>query len=129
KQLLSGKWDMERVWLRREEGLDFDLRLAAPAIALDLTASTVMLGDGTSLEFDGLVVATGAAPSTLPGFEDALLLRTLDDSRRLQAELKPGARIAVIGAGFIGSEVAATARELGCDVTIVEVLPRPLARV
>jgi NADPH-dependent 2,4-dienoyl-CoA reductase/sulfur reductase-like enzyme len=129
KQYLSGKWDMDRVWLRREEGLDFDMRLGVAATGLDVEAGVVTLDDGTALPFDGLVIATGASPRTLPGFEDAIVLRTLDDCRRLQHSLKPRARVAVIGAGFIGSEVAATARELGCEVTIVEVLPRPLARV
>ncbi|HZN14217.1 MAG TPA: FAD-dependent oxidoreductase [Acidimicrobiales bacterium] len=129
KQYLSGKWDMDKVWLRIEDGFDADLRLGVAAVALDVAARALTLADGGTLAYDGLVLATGASPRTLPGFEDALLLRTLDDSRRLQASLTPGAKVTVIGAGFIGSEVASTAAELGCDVTIVEVLPRPLARV
>ncbi len=129
KQYLAGTWDMDRVWLRMEEGIDFDLRLGVAATALDLAGGALTLFDESALPFDGLVIATGASPRTLPGFDDALVLRTLDDSRRLRERLKPGVRVAVIGAGFIGSEVAATARELGCEATIVEVLPRPLARV
>jgi NADPH-dependent 2,4-dienoyl-CoA reductase/sulfur reductase-like enzyme len=120
---------MDRVWLRVDEEADFDLRLGVAATALDLGGRTLTLEDGIELAFDGLVVATGAHPRALPGFDDAILLRTLDDARRLQTSLEPGKKIAVIGAGFIGSEVASTARERGCDVTIVEVLPRPLARV
>jgi NADPH-dependent 2,4-dienoyl-CoA reductase/sulfur reductase-like enzyme len=120
---------MDRVTLRMEEGLDVDLRLGVAATALDLASRALTLADGVELTFDGLVIATGASPRTLPGFEDAFVLRTLDDSRQLRAALQPGARVAVIGAGFIGSEVAATAVQLGCQATIVEVLPRPLARV
>jgi NADPH-dependent 2,4-dienoyl-CoA reductase/sulfur reductase-like enzyme len=129
KQYLSGKWDLDRVWLRTEDGAEFDLRLGVAAAALDVASRTVVLADGVELGFDGLVIATGATPRTLPGFDDAILLRTLDDAHRLKPLLEPGRRIAVIGAGFIGSEVASTARERGCDVTIVEMLPRPLARV
>jgi NADPH-dependent 2,4-dienoyl-CoA reductase/sulfur reductase-like enzyme len=129
KQYLSGKWDMERVWLRIEEGIDFDLRLGIGATALDVAAGELALADGVTLAFDGLVIATGATPRTLPGFEGAVVLRTLDDARRLKEALTPGAKVAVVGAGFIGSEVASTAVELGCDTTIIEMLPRPLARV
>jgi NADPH-dependent 2,4-dienoyl-CoA reductase/sulfur reductase-like enzyme len=129
KQFLAGKWDMDRVWLRREDGLDFDLRLGAAVSSLDLAAGKVETADGFAVPFDGLVIATGATPRTLPGYEDAIVLRTLDDARRLKAALQIGARVTVIGAGFIGSEVASTAVELGCDVTLIEVLPRPLARV
>ena len=129
KQHLSGKWDMDKVWLRREAGVELDLRLGLGATGLDAPAGTITLVDGTDLGFDGLVIATGATPRRLPGFDDAVVLRTLDDARALKAALVPGAKVAVIGAGFIGSEVAATATELGCHVTVVEVLPRPLARV
>lgn len=129
KQYLAGTWDMERVWLRMEDNLEMDLRLGTAAVGLDVEARQVTLAGGDELTYDGLVIATGASPRGLPGFEGAVMLRTLDDAHRLQRHLKPGGRIAVIGAGFIGSEVAATARELGCDVTIYEVLPRPLARV
>ena len=129
KQYLSGAWDLDRVWLRIEEGIDFDLRLGVAAASLDVAAGEVTLADGVQLEFDGLVIATGAVPRTLPGFEDAIVLRTLDDADRLKAALKPGATVAVIGAGFIGLEVASTAVSLGCETTVIEVLPRPLARV
>nr|MBA3654703.1 FAD-dependent oxidoreductase [Actinomycetota bacterium] len=129
KQFLSGAWDMDRVWLRMEEGLDFDLRLDISAVAVDSDTSTVTLNDGIALPFDGLVIATGASPRALPGFDDAVVLRTLDDARRLRTSLQPGARVTVVGAGFIGSEVAATAVAMGCQVEIVEALAKPLARV
>ena len=129
KQYLAGTWDMDRVWLRVEEGVDFDLRLGVAAVGLDVAAGEVALDGGERLAFDGLVIATGASPRTLPGFDDAVVLRTLDDARRLKESLKPGAKVAVVGAGFIGLEVASTAVALGCETTVIEVLPRPLARV
>ena len=76
------------------------------------------------------MIATGAAARRLPvagGLANVHYLRTLADARRLRAELREGARLAVVGAGFIGQEVASTARDAGAEVTIVEALPAPLA--
>src|ERR1700722_10147548 len=109
KQFLAGTWGLERVLLRPAEkitALGLDLRLGHVAGALDVDGHALELDDGTTLRFDGLVLATGAHPRTLPG-----------------------ARVVVVGAGFIGSEVAATCRGLGARVTVVEALPQPLARV
>ena len=84
------------------------------------------------MTFDGLVIATGASVRRLPGqadLEGIFVLRTLDESLALRAALTTGSpRVVVVGAGFIGAEVAATARGLGCEVTIVEALPVPLVR-
>jgi NADPH-dependent 2,4-dienoyl-CoA reductase/sulfur reductase-like enzyme len=129
KQYLAGAWDMDRVWLRIEEGIDFDLRLGVAAASLDIAAGELTLADGVALAFDGLILATGATPRTLLGFDDAIVLRTLDHCQQLKGALQPGKTVAIIGAGFIGLEVASTAVGLGCDVTVIEVLPRPLARV
>ena len=99
------------------------------------TARTLRTDDGDELAFDGLIVATGAAARPLPGTESLAAvrtLRTLDDClaiRRTLLEAGEGARVVVIGAGFIGSEVAATCRTLGAEVTVVEALPTPLGRV
>jgi NADPH-dependent 2,4-dienoyl-CoA reductase/sulfur reductase-like enzyme len=95
----------------------------------------VSLDDGTDLHYDGLIIATGARARTLPGTEGlpgVHTLRTLDDAQGLIEDLAaagPGAHVVVIGAGFIGSEVAATCRGLGNEVTVVEALPTPLGRV
>ena len=81
---------------------------------------------------DGIVIATGARPREMPGAEGiggVYTLRTLDDCLALKAEFETGPKVAVIGAGFIGAEVAATARGLGLDVTVIEMLATPLARV
>ena len=78
------------------------------------------------------MIATGGAARRLrflEGYENVHGLRTLADARRLQAELRPGARLAIVGAGFIGQEVAATARQLGVEVTMIEALETPLAPI
>lgn len=79
------------------------------------------------LPFDGLVIATGAAPITLPGDGPQHVLRTIDDARRLRSQLREGARIAIVGAGWIGAEVATAAAAKGCAVTVVEAADAPLA--
>jgi 3-phenylpropionate/trans-cinnamate dioxygenase ferredoxin reductase subunit len=79
------------------------------------------------LPFDGLVIATGAAPITLPGDGPQHVLRTIDDARRLRAGLREGARIVIVGAGWIGAEVATAAAGKGCTVTVVEAADTPLA--
>lgn len=107
-----------------------ELILGRRATALHVPEQRVELDDGESLRYDALVIATGAAPRTLPfleGFENAISLRTLEDSRRLRCELASGARLAIIGAGFIGQEVASTARAAGVEVVVIEALERPLA--
>ncbi|MFG6193762.1 NAD(P)/FAD-dependent oxidoreductase [Nonomuraea sp. JJY05] len=77
--------------------------------------------------YDGLVIATGAEPIRLPGDGPQHVLRTLDDAHELRAVLVPGARVAIIGAGWIGAEVATAARRAGCAVTVIEAGPAPLA--
>ncbi len=135
KQFLVGDWDAERIALRKHENMEMlgaDWRLGVPASGLDLEARAVLLGDGTSVSYDALVLATGAAPRTLPGQPEAAgihVLRTLGDSMALRDELaEPGVRVVVIGAGFIGLEVAASARKLGAEVVVLEGLPAPLIR-
>ncbi|MFC5142764.1 NAD(P)/FAD-dependent oxidoreductase [Actinomycetospora rhizophila] len=112
--------------------LDVELVLGTPATALDTAARTVTVGD-RMLSYDGLVVATGAHARTLPGTEDiggVHTVRTLDDAIALRAALRAehARRLTVVGAGFIGSEVAAVGRKLGLEVTILEALETPLAR-
>jgi NADPH-dependent 2,4-dienoyl-CoA reductase/sulfur reductase-like enzyme len=135
KKFLSGEWDTDRVALRKEDELgkvEVDLRLGVQAERLDPVSQRVHLSDGTAVDYDGLVLATGSVVRRLPGQPELpgiFTLRTLDDSLALRDGLVDGSpRVVVIGAGFIGSEVAATARGLGREVAIVEVLPVPLAR-
>ena len=135
KQYLAGTWDLDRVTLRTPEKIDelgLDLRLGRRATGLDLAAKSVALDDGSAVSFDALVVATGARPRPLQGSEGIAgvhLLRTLDDCQALRdATADPGTRLVVVGAGFIGAEVAATCHGRGLDVTVLEALPVPLAR-
>ena len=137
KQVLAGDWSLERLELPVVtqgglDGLDLDWRLGTAATGLDLAAHRVVLADGQHVAYDGLVLATGAAPRELPGtgtLAGVHTLRTLDDCLAVRAALDAGARsVVVVGAGFIGAEVAATCRGRGCDVTILEALPVPLAR-
>ncbi|KAB2342985.1 NAD(P)/FAD-dependent oxidoreductase [Actinomadura rudentiformis] len=128
KAVLAGEVDDTTVdadW----DGLRCELLLGERATALRLDA-----GRGGTVEttagdrpFDGLVIATGATPITLPGDGPQHVLRTLDDSRRLRAGLTAGARVVIVGAGWIGAEVATTAAKKGCEVTVIEAADAPLA--
>ena len=133
KELLAGEWEPEQIALRKQpyDDLGLELRLGRRATGLDASARVVELDDGETLPFDGLVVATGARPRMLPGtpaLEGIFVLRTLDDCLAIRSRLDARPRVVVIGAGFIGSEVAATCRGRGLDVTVLEMLPTPLAR-
>ena len=133
KELLRGEREPESIALvkpDRFDALGLDLRLGCRATALDPAAREVALSSGERLRYDACVIATGCAPRRLPK-QPALaglhVLRTLDDALAIRAELARGPRVAVIGAGFIGAEVAASCRALGLEVTMVEPLETPLA--
>ncbi|MFP3900778.1 MAG: NAD(P)/FAD-dependent oxidoreductase [Acidimicrobiia bacterium] len=137
KQILAGTWELDRLELpiSTEGGLDglgVDWRLGVRADSLDVAGRAVVLEAGERLPYDGLVIATGAAPRRLPGTEDLAgvhTLRTLDDALTIRSALDAGARrVVVVGAGFIGAEVAATCRTRGAEVTLLEALPVPLGR-
>ena len=133
KDVLRGTRDEASLALVKPEALAalaLDLRLGQSAASLDLAGRAVVLAGGERMRFDGLVIATGATPRRLPGserFAGIFVLRTLDDCLRLRGELERGPRVAVVGAGFIGAEVAASCRARGLEVTLIETLPVPLA--
>lgn len=135
KQVLAGTAEAESAIYRPSwwyEEREVELLLGARAEALDPEARLVRLDSGATLAYEKLLIATGGAPRRLPfleGYENVHYLRTLADARRLRAALTPGARLAVVGAGFIGQEVAATARGLGLEVTMIEALETPLAPI
>jgi NADPH-dependent 2,4-dienoyl-CoA reductase/sulfur reductase-like enzyme len=140
KQVLAGTWPPERAVLadkRRSSEHRVHEVLGRRAVRLDAGAREVELDDGAVLHGDAIVIATGARPRPLPGTEalserDGLFtLRTLDDSLALRAAVTAAeaARVVVIGAGFIGAEVASTCADLGCRVTVLEALDVPLRNV
>ncbi|MFI6374370.1 NAD(P)/FAD-dependent oxidoreductase [Streptomyces sp. NPDC050546] len=133
KQILSGAWEPERVRLRDEEAiakLGANLRLGRRATGLDLAGRRVLLDGDDPVGFDALVIATGVTPRRLPGDELAgvHVLRTLDDALTLRTHLLGGPKVVVVGAGFLGAEVAAVARTMGLDVSLVDPLPVPMIR-
>lgn len=132
KQVLQGRMSAADVGLATADelvALGIELRLGEPASALDTSRRLVFVGDD-SVAFDVCLLAVGVRPRTLAMGADLAgihALRTLDDAIRLRRELVGGASLVVIGGGFIGLEVAASARSLGCEVTVVEAQPCPLA--
>ena len=135
KKVLAGEWDADRIRLRKPDdfaSLDLQWQLGVRASGLDTDGRTITLADGATVQYDGLVIATGATPRRLPGqpaLRGVLEVRTLDQSMELRGLIADGtARVVVIGAGFIGLEVAATARQRGCTVTVLEGAPAPMIR-
>jgi len=111
---------------------DIVLKLGSPAQSLDTAARTVTLADGTVLDYDELVIATGLEPKRIPSFPDLAgirVLRSYDEALALREQAASARCAVVIGAGFIGCEVAASLRKLGVDVVLVEPQPAPLATV
>lgn len=136
KAYLTGKADAEALKLRPDEFYQdqgIDLRLAITVTAIERAQRRVVLGGGETVAYDVLILATGSTnrrigiPGAAPG--DLLELRSTADAERLKAVLGPGRRLLIIGGGYIGLEVAASARVLGGEATIVELAPRLLARV
>jgi 3-phenylpropionate/trans-cinnamate dioxygenase ferredoxin reductase subunit len=123
-------------WLRPPgawEGLGVEVLTGARAVRLDPAAGRLGLGDGRDVAWDALLVATGGRARRLPdalgpGAARVHYLRTMEDALRLRAALGPGVRVAVVGAGVVGLECAASARALGSEVVVVEAAPRPLGR-
>ena len=135
KQVLQGTWDTEQAFFHRKDGygaLALDMRLGVRAAAVDLRVRRVTLADGTVADYDRLIVATGARARTLAGIAPRaglLVLRSLDDAIALRGELMNASRVAIVGAGFIGLEVAASCRARGLHVTVIEALPVPLSAI
>lgn len=134
KEALSTGVSHEAVAFAQRESLaDVRWKLGSRVVAADLRSKTVTTDDGAVIEYSALVIATGLRPRRLELGRDEVLarrhtLRTLDDAVALRGELVPGARVVVIGSGFVGCEVAATATQLGCAVTVVSASALPLIR-
>ncbi|OBI88046.1 FAD-dependent oxidoreductase [Mycobacterium asiaticum DSM 44297] len=127
--------EVDDVALKPREWYDeknITLRLGAAATGIDTAAKTVTLADGTSLGYDELVIATGLVPRRIPSFPDLdgiRVLRSFDECMALRTHASSAKKAVVVGAGFIGCEVAASLRGLGVEVTLVEPQPTPLASV
>jgi 3-phenylpropionate/trans-cinnamate dioxygenase ferredoxin reductase component len=136
KELLAGAIEHAKTYINPEAFYtekDIALRLGTTVGAIDRKNQRIELGNGETLPYDALLLTTGARARKLPlpggDGQRVFYLRDIDDSLALRGKLTEGVRIAVIGAGFIGLEVAATARKRGAQVTVLELAPQPLARV
>jgi phthalate 3,4-dioxygenase ferredoxin reductase subunit len=134
KQFLAGGWDTERLRLLTGEAAaanGIELRLGVPATGLDVDGRVVELADGSRIGYDSVVVATGAAarPSPWAAESGIHVLRSLVDGSGLREALHDNGPVVVVGGGFIGAEVAATAWSAGRQVTVVDPLPAPIGRV
>ena len=133
KQVLTGAWDAERTRFREAAHYaDLGIRLVrGRAGALDADGRTVYLSDGYPLRFDGLIIATGVRPRRLPGGHDLAgvhVLRDHPDVAALRGAFASAPAVVIVGGGFLGMEVAAAARGLGLDVTVIEPLAQPMVR-
>jgi 3-phenylpropionate/trans-cinnamate dioxygenase ferredoxin reductase component len=136
KAFLAGALERERLFLKPSQFYAdhrIELHLGRRIARLDRAAHRVQLDDGASLPYDALVLATGGGPRALPvpgcHLEGVYALRTLADAQHLRQELRPGLRLVVVGGGYIGLEVAAAARKLGLEVTVLEMADRVMSRV
>jgi 3-phenylpropionate/trans-cinnamate dioxygenase ferredoxin reductase subunit len=132
KEVLSGEWDAERARLRIDPELEVDLALGSPAVQLDTANNEVVISDGSRVPFDGLVIATGASPRWLPLVDPTLdgvfVLRTLEESLALGNALDRAHRVVIVGAGWIGGEVAAACRARSLEVCVIEAMTAPMSR-
>jgi 3-phenylpropionate/trans-cinnamate dioxygenase ferredoxin reductase component len=137
KEYLRGEAGRESVWVHDDEGfysrMQIDVHLGTEVTAVDAAGRVVELAGGERVGFDALLLATGAEPRRLgiPGadLDEVYYLRTVEDSDRLRERIERGGRLVVIGAGWIGAEVGASARQKGCEVTLVELSSVPLEGV
>ncbi|NYT83865.1 FAD-dependent oxidoreductase [Alcaligenaceae bacterium] len=126
KHFIGGDWTADRLSLsgRAElESLNVDLRLGVPAVSLDIGRKAVTIQDGSVFEYGKLLIATGVRPrriNGLAGLVNVHHLRTIGDACRIKQAIGPGRRIAIVGAGFVGTELAATARQMRAEVVLIE---------
>ena len=124
----SGLWLLPQDWA---DANDVVVRTATAAMRVDTAAGGVLLADGSTLAADSVLLATGGRPRRISGAHGDRIhtLRTKADADRLRLALRPGSRVVIIGAGFIGAEVSSSARQMGAEVTVLEASPVPLQRV
>lgn len=135
KDYLLGSASDEDIRLLSDEAigdLGVDLRLGERAVGLELEPGRLLTAGGSAIDFDRLIVATGATPIQLPafgGYDNVTYLRDIDDARRLRAALADKPRVGIVGGGFIGLEIASVATALGCEAIVVEAAAEPLAPI
>jgi 3-phenylpropionate/trans-cinnamate dioxygenase ferredoxin reductase component len=136
KKFLGGELEADRLPIRPAsfyESIHCELMLGNPAVSIDATGRKLRLADGGTLAYDKLVLAVGghARPLPVPGADlpGVHVLRTMADVEAIRARIVPGVRVAIVGAGYIGLECAATFRKLGLDVTVIEMMDRVMNRV
>lgn len=136
KKYLAGEFEADRLPIRHAqyyETTHCEVLLGNPAVAIDTAGHKLALADGTTLEYSKLVLATGgfARPLPVPGadLDGVHMLRTVADVNAIRARIAPGLRAAIVGAGYVGLECAATLRKLGLEVTVIEMMDRVMSRV
>lgn len=136
KQLLAGEIELERTYLKKPDWYadkNVDLRLNTRVERIERSSKTVVTQSGESVGYDKLLLATGARVRkiNIPGADlgNIFYLRAIDDTLAIKDQMKPGAKLVVVGGGYIGLEVAAVAVKAGCDVTVLEGLDRVMNRV
>ena len=130
KAFLAGTLPAEELSLS-DDDFAAEWRLGVRADRIDPLAGEIHVSTGEVIRADGVVIATGGRPRTLPGtaaLQGVHTLRTLDDATALRSDLRPGVRVVVVGAGWIGAEVASTCRALGLEVTVIEAARVPMER-
>jgi len=134
KEYLQGRSNEDELWIAPAAWYtnnEVQLELGVRALRVDRQTLDVALSDGRSLRADAVLIATGGTPRKFPGDESEriLYLRTLEDAQLIREHARPGRHIIIVGGGFIGSEIASSARTLGADVTMLEAMEAPLQRV
>ena len=132
KEILQGKWTGERLSIRPDEfeALEADKLIGIRAQAVDMSDRRLQLSSGDSLAFDGLIIATGSELRRIAGLPELAglhYLRTMEDALAIRRAFDESPRVLVVGAGFIGCEVAASARAVGLEVTLIEPLASPMS--
>lgn len=136
KEFLSGAKAEEKLFFKTEDFYaeqSIDLHIGSEATTIDIAENTVYLNTGKSLRYDKLLLATGSRVRTLPipgsDLEGVHYLRTIDDSRAIARSMNGASAVVIVGAGFIGSEVAAVCKTAGIEVTVLEIQPQPMAHI
>lgn len=136
KEFLSGAKEQEKLFFKPQDFYteqSIELHLGTEATAIDPSLNTVTLANGESIRYDKLLLSTGSRVKRLPipgsNLKGVHYLRTIDDSRALAHSMNGASRVVIVGAGFIGSEVAAVCKTAGLEVTVLEIQPQPMAHI